>query len=343
MPRIRPLTFWLALKKISPHATTLLYICRDLPSAANEFRWIQEHITATPSKIPPQIRLQHLCSQRAKGIPLQYLLGTQPFGDLEILCRPGVLIPRPETEAYTLELASILKRQLTRPKPSTNNNLNILDICTGTGCIALQLYASLAPTIPTHITAIDISPTAIALARRNLIHNTRLGNLPNPPPSSSIEFTPLSLFSPSLLSSLSHKPIDILVSNPPYISRSSFTRTTSRSVRNHEPRLALVPEHDDVSVELGCEAEDVFYAKMLQVARDLTPHPRVVLFEVADMAQAERVVGLVKREDALRGWYNVVEIWRDWPHREVESDAVDGVLVRGEGEGRVVYLCRDLE
>ncbi|KAK0626503.1 S-adenosyl-L-methionine-dependent methyltransferase [Immersiella caudata] len=349
MPRIRPFTFWLARKKISPQAARLLFVCRDLLSAANELRWIREHVNTTPSKIPPNLRLHQLCSKRARGTPLQYLLGTQPFGDLEILCRPGVLIPRPETECYTIELAALIKRNLPKHKP-----LNVLDICTGTGCIALQLYASLTPHFPTHIQAIDISPVAISLAQRNLSHNIQLGNLISPPPQltpiltpntkSTVSFTLLSLFSPALLTTLSSHPPDVIVSNPPYISNKAFSTTTSRSVRNHEPRLALVPEHDDISLELNCQPEDVFYARILHLAKELKGCTRVILFEVADMEQAGRVVRLVERDEVLRGWYDVVEIWRDWPDEEHEDHIVKGeesnvaVAVKGIGEGRVVYL-----
>ncbi|KAK4453172.1 S-adenosyl-L-methionine-dependent methyltransferase [Podospora aff. communis PSN243] len=344
MPRIRPLTFWLARKKLSSQGAQLLSVCRDVPSAANELRWIREHIVATPSKIPPNIRLQQLCCKRARGVPLQYILGTQPFGDLEILCRPGVLIPRPETESYTLKLATLIERNT----PKHNPPLRILDVCTGTGCIALQLHASLTPHIPTHIQAIDISPLAISVAERNLSHNIKLKNLPQTPtPQNTITFHPLSLFSPFLppLLQLEANPPDIIISNPPYISRASFNTTTSRSVRIHEPRLALVPEHQDISFQLNCQPEDVFYARVLLLAKELKGYPKMILFEVADLEQAERVIRLVRRDGMLRGWYDVVEIWRDWPDGKREDRVVRGgegeipVVVRGIGEGRVVYLC----
>jgi methylase of polypeptide subunit release factors len=75
-------------------AAQLLPACRDLESAANELRWIREHVQDTTSPIPAGLRIWKLVEKRGRGIPLQYVLGTQPFGDLEIKCRPGVLIPR---------------------------------------------------------------------------------------------------------------------------------------------------------------------------------------------------------------------------------------------------------
>jgi methylase of polypeptide subunit release factors len=75
-------------------APLLLPACRDLQSTANELRWIREHVQAHPTSVPPGLRIWTLAEKRGKGVPLQYVLGTQPFGSLEIKCRPGVLIPR---------------------------------------------------------------------------------------------------------------------------------------------------------------------------------------------------------------------------------------------------------
>ena len=94
MPRLPPSLFWSANREISPLAAQLLPACRDLESAANELRWIREHVRDHPTRVPASLRVWGLVSQRASGIPLQYVLGSQPFGPLEIRCRPGVLIPR---------------------------------------------------------------------------------------------------------------------------------------------------------------------------------------------------------------------------------------------------------
>jgi methylase of polypeptide subunit release factors len=96
MPRLPPALFRQAAQ-ISPHLPTLLPVCRDIPSAANELRWIKQHIAETRGSsfgIPDDKRLLRLCQQRGRGVPLQYVLGSQPFGPLDIKCRPGVLIPR---------------------------------------------------------------------------------------------------------------------------------------------------------------------------------------------------------------------------------------------------------
>lgn len=93
MPRIPPSLLSRAYR-ISPHAATLLPTCRELPSALNELRWIRQHVAQLGLKQDSERQVARLCQRRGRGEPLQYVLGSQPFGNLDILCRPGVLIPR---------------------------------------------------------------------------------------------------------------------------------------------------------------------------------------------------------------------------------------------------------
>lgn len=117
--------------------------------------------------------------------------------------------------------------------------LRILDLCTGSGCIALLLHSMLAPQFPNlTITGADISGTALTMARKNLAHNISEGNL-QPRAAQDVDFI--------------HKDIresprphdatrfDVVISNPPYIEENLFMKTTSKSVRHFEPKLALVP------------------------------------------------------------------------------------------------------
>jgi HemK-like putative methylase len=260
---------------------------------------------------------------------------------------PILTYPRPETESYILHLASLLSSD-----QPPHKSLSILDLCTGTGCIPLLLLHSLlnAPTtrdIPISLHGIDISPTAIALARANLHHNTTTHpNLPTPSPSHnhSLTFSQHDIFSPTLIPHTTpflpphnhHHPLDLLISNPPYISPHAFNTTTARAVRNHEPKLALVPPPPGTHYQKTHPA-DVFYARLL----DLVGHfkPRRVLMEVGSLAQAVRVVQLAEGSE-----YGRVEIWRDEPSAgdRGEREVVAGrkVVVRGEGRGRAVYLER---
>jgi methylase of polypeptide subunit release factors len=96
MPRIPP-TLLRHARRLDRLLPSLLPVCRDLPSSQNELRWLGEHAAEVASKrgLKDNSRLlQQYVSRRARGEPLQYILGTEFFGDLEIECRPGVLIPR---------------------------------------------------------------------------------------------------------------------------------------------------------------------------------------------------------------------------------------------------------
>jgi len=144
---------------------------------------------------------------------------------------------------------------------------------------------------------------------------------------------------------------DLLTCNPPYISHEGYARDTGRSVRNHEPKLALVPDDrlhaayvaSPSSSGLACEPEDVFYARLLDIIGTLKP--RRALMEVADMEQAKRVVTMLSTKAGLRDAYRDVQIWRDWPEDhdfegDVETTTVFAVPVRGAGNGRSVYVRR---
>jgi methylase of polypeptide subunit release factors len=96
MPRLHPRILHHA-RKIDPLLPLILKATRDLTSAKNELRWLKEFITTThPHQIPFGYTqaLRKACHDRSRGKPLQYILGSEYFGDLEILCKKGVLIPR---------------------------------------------------------------------------------------------------------------------------------------------------------------------------------------------------------------------------------------------------------
>ncbi|OIW30069.1 HemK family methyltransferase [Coniochaeta ligniaria NRRL 30616] len=343
MPRLPPSLIWKA-HSISPLAATLLPVCRDIPSALTELRWIREHVQSTSASASSSaldgVRLRRLCRERGKGVPLQYVLGTQPFGNLDIKCRPGVLIPRSEPEAYTTHLSRLLKTGHFSPR---SQPLRIIDFCTGTGCIALLLYSNLSSSFPhLDVTGVDISPKAISLSNTNLQHNVSLGLIPPPSPSHSLTFQQSDIFSPAWLSPESEGKWDVIISNPPYISPRGFATDCSRSVRNHEPKLAQVPlPRPDAAVR---RQEDVFYARLLDIGAVV--RPKVMLFEVGGMDQALRVVRLVGERMGMGEWE--VEVWRDWPdgravegeERSVRVDGVGEVPVRGSGHGRSVLVYR---
>lgn len=159
-------------------------------------------------------------------MPIQYLLGSVPFNDLDILVEPPILIPRPETEEWTLNLLEQLK-SLKETHPA------ILDLCCGTGCIALTLAKSLPKS---RIVGSDISEKAIALAQKNAKHN-KINN---------VTFVHADLYAAT---EFIEEPrlFDIIVSNPPYISFAEFEELDD-SVTSWEDSQALVADDDGFSI-----------------------------------------------------------------------------------------------
>ncbi|KAI1214676.1 S-adenosyl-L-methionine-dependent methyltransferase [Annulohypoxylon truncatum] len=369
MPRLPPSLLRRA-HRTSPHLAALLPACRTLASARNELRWIREHVANTLPSSPhgrearlvglanarkrESLLLTDLCRKRGRGYPLQYVLGTQPFGDLEIKCRPGVLIPRPETEAWVTRLAEVVRASgdgYGVAGRGDDEGPRVLDLCTGSGCVALLLYSLLHRRFPgMGVRGVDVEPKAIALARENWAFNVRLGVLPRG--ERDVAFEEADIFSAEWMSSLrlsrdgdeveGGERVDILVANPPYISSRGFNRDTERSVRRYEPKLALVPTPPtSLQLPMGCQPEDVFYTRILDVAKLL--QPRFTVLEVGDLAQGLRVVKMTRsRFDGVE-----IEVWRDWPdmkpdENEPDSVKVDGVEVpvRGSGHGRAVFIRR---
>ncbi|KAJ0299265.1 hypothetical protein COL5a_000654 [Colletotrichum fioriniae] len=344
MPRLPPCLFRRA-HAVSPHAAVLLPACRDVSSAVTELRWIRSHVASSgrqssskallPSQDEQEARVAHLCAKRGRGVPLQYVLGSQPFGALDIKCRPGVLAPRAETEAYALHLADMIS--LGQLPGFESRELRVVDFCTGTGCIALALYERLTRWAKKlSVTGVDISPIAVNLSRENLRRNVAMKSLMPPPPDKEVTFRKANVFQEADMQSLQR--CDVLVSNPPYISPKVWTYGRGQmgySVRKYEPKLALVPG-ETVPMYEGCDHADVFYARLLDIGSRL--RTRVLLFEVGDEEQALRVVELVRRNDFTR--YALCELWRDWPdlspeENEVSSFHVDGEMITVKGSGNV--------
>lgn len=173
--------------------------------------------------------------------PIQHIIGYTYFGDCKIEVNENVLIPRPETEEITNK---IIQTQTFAPG-------NILDICTGSGCIAIALSKQY-PYAETH--AADISPEALILAKRNAIKNN-----------TEIQFHQCDVLAEDPWESYS---FDLIVSNPPYI-RQSESAEMHANVLDYEPHLALFVEDDDPLV---------FYRRIGEIAKhSLSPDGRLVL------------------------------------------------------------------
>lgn len=167
--------------------------------------------------------MQALQQRLLTGEPVQYILGEAEFGGRTFHVEPGVLIPRPET----YELCQRIMEE-GRGVKEEERKTSILDIGTGSGCIACTLAAELPST---QITAWDISDVALRIAAEN----ARRTN-------AHISFKKVDILNPQF--PILHSQFDIVVSNPPYICNKERA-TMERNVLEHEPALALfVPDND---------------------------------------------------------------------------------------------------
>ena len=172
------------------------------------------HLFAHPERaLTPQekINYQEAIAQRAIGIPTQYITGHQEFWGMDLIVSPAVLIPRPETE-HVVETVLTL---------SLGASPRIIDVGTGSGCIALALAKEL-PLAKIHAT--DISPAALEIARANAARH-RLD--------ARIQF-----HRTDLLLGFETGTFDLIVSNPPYVGESEEDQV-QLEVRKYEPRNAV--------------------------------------------------------------------------------------------------------
>jgi release factor glutamine methyltransferase len=167
----------------------------------------------------PEARFLSLVAAREARRPLQHLTGIQAFYGRDFTVTPDVLIPRPETEV----LVEAALAALAAGQPAV-----VVDVGTGTGCIALTLAAE-RPSVEVH--ALDISHAALLVARENA---RRLGL------ASRVRFYQGDLTTP--LRDMVRS-VDLVVSNPPYVDEADLAHLMPE-VRDHEPRLALVPVPD---------------------------------------------------------------------------------------------------
>lgn len=224
---------------------------------------------------------------------------------------------------------------------TSDPKLRILDACSGSGAISLLLSSVLCqsykPESDIFIRGIDISPKAIALAYQNRAWNEKLGNL-RQRPKSRIAFEERDIFEPY------HLKWDIIISNPPYISPSQFYTETKKSVRDFEPKMALVPNVPKLVFGWRGNVEDMFYRRLLELHDEA--FSKVLLMEVGDAAQAIRVVEIIDKNKVIRS-RNKVQFWRDFPDGDANDEQIkmaniNGIMVQIKGSGRIrcVVLIR---
>lgn len=248
-----------------------------VPSPEVDARWLVAHVVevAGAPRGCGAALLDGLVARRCAREPLQLVLGTTGFRYLELSCARGVFVPRPETEIVAGEaIAAALAVEGHGPV--------VVDVGTGTGAIAL----SVAVEVPgAQVTAVDLGPPAVALARTNL-ERIRAGDAGRPlAPGAEVEVLEGELLTPLPAALRGH--LDVLVSNPPYLPAAD-RGTWQPEVADHDPDTALVG---------GPDGHEVVRALLTLAADWLTPGGTVVL-EIDERRGAEtvadaRAVGLV--------------------------------------------------
>ncbi|RMD89401.1 MAG: peptide chain release factor N(5)-glutamine methyltransferase [Calditrichaeota bacterium] len=204
-------------------------------------------------------RFKRLLQRRLRWEPLQYILGETEFMSLPFKVNPDVLIPRPETEILVEKVLEFCQSQF-----SNKLEIHILDIGTGSGCIAISLARYLSNA---QITALDISPEALKIARANALLNQVDNRL---------DFVLFDFLNTDIPRNWFNK-FHVIVSNPPYIARHEFD-SLPKEVKDFEPPIALLDGGDGLT----------FHRKISETAPRLLKAEGIVAVELA-MGQAEKV------------------------------------------------------
>lgn len=195
-----------------------------------------------------------ILTQLKLEIPIQYILGTTSFYGFTFEVNKNVLIPRPETE----ELVEWIVNDYL---PSNNIKFKILDIGTGSGCIAISLAKNISNA---HIFALDVSEKALATAKKNAVLN-----------GVNVTFLRKNILETTDL----EQQFDVIVSNPPYV-RNLEKEEIKKNVLNNEPHLALFVADDDALV---------FYRKIAQLALKNLSKSGLLYFEINQYLGKETV------------------------------------------------------
>jgi release factor glutamine methyltransferase len=252
--------------------------------ASRDRTWLYAH----PEEIlSAEITTQYFAfiQRRANGEPTQHLTGKQEFWGLEFEVSPDVLIPRPETEhliEVALDRLALRELRAGRPPRLAGNGITLVDVGTGSGCIAIALAKELPDAT---IYATDISTPALDIACRNasrlgvsdrirFLQSDLLDAFQSSPVGAQHAAPQLGANSPASIPSVESRVtdhesrlFDLIVCNPPYIGRRD-AESLPREVRDHEPPAALFA---------GEEGYELYGALIPQAARHLKPGGLLVL------------------------------------------------------------------
>ncbi len=201
-----------------------------------------------PNEIIDIEGIEQCTEELSNGRPVQYVIGRAEFCGEEFIVREGVLIPRPETEELVMWAMECAEGK---------GSVNILDVCTGSGCIAIALKKRVRNA---SVTAIDLSKEALSIARENA---TRL--------SAEVEFIEDDALKG--LNTVQGRKFDIIVSNPPYIPQSEIS-AMHINVTRHEPHMALFVDDNDPLI---------FYREIARTAKNILTEQGFLLFEIHEI------------------------------------------------------------
>ena len=212
----------------------------------------------------------NLIKRMREGVPLEHITHQKEFMKLNFFVNENVLIPRQDTEILVEEVIDIAKK---------NNAKKILDICTGSGAIAV----SLAKYLPkSEITAIDISSEALKVAKKNAITNE-------------VE-NQITFINSDMFTNLNEEKFDIIVSNPPYI-KTNVIKNLDIQVQN-EPYIALDGGKDGLD----------FYKKIINESYQYLKYNGYLCLEIG-FDQKIDVIELIENTESFTGTYSKKDLF----------------------------------
>ena len=204
-------------------------------------------------KYLPENKLKEGIERLQNGEPVQYIVGNVNFYGNEIKVNKNVLIPRFETEELVEYTISYIKKMF-------KEKINIIDLGTGSGCIAITLKKK----INSNVSAIDISKEALEVARENAKKNK----------------VEIDFIQNDMLDNISNK-FDVIISNPPYISKNEEIQDI---VRKNEPSLALYADNEGL----------YYYEKIIKQAKKNLKEKFIIAFEIGYM-QGDKIKKIAER------------------------------------------------
>lgn len=250
-----------------------------VPSANSDARWLVSHILGTspagllftgPLDDAEVAAIEEAVTRRCRREPLQHILGTAPFGDLDLDVGPGVFVPRPETEV----MAQFALRWL----GELGRRASVVDACSGSGALALAVACH----VPATVVAIEKSAEAQPWLERNVrAAAPRFEHL-----GSTVDIVIGDVTEPGLWPAAGS--LDLVVSNPPYIPDGSIPRDPE--VRDHDPAIALFG---------GADGFDVVRPLIDLAATSLRPGGLLLIEHGDEQGQPDGVPGLVHATGAF--------------------------------------------